>query len=264
MFRGFDLRIFEDYAESLISDYYKRGLQVSEKKRDTINNTIESFKISDNRLDGEKMSTDWFPTIDADVFISHSHRDENLAIALSGFLKTELNLEPFIDSIVWKYSDDLQKMIDKVYCRNQGRDTYDYHKRNYSTSHVHMMLSVALTKMIDNSECLLFLNTPESITPLETISGTESPWIYSELSMTRLIHKKTPAEHRKNEIAKSKCYAYKGLFSEQKLKIVHKVNLDHFTQIRRDDLVNWLSEYRSDHDCHSLDMLYSLHPEPDF
>lgn len=41
--------------------------------------------------------------------------------------------------------------------------TYDYNLRNYTTSHVHMMLATALTEMIDNTECIMFYNTPNSV-----------------------------------------------------------------------------------------------------
>lgn len=53
-----------------------------------------------------------------------------------------------------------------------------------------MIFSVALTQMIDNTECLFFQNTPNSITPNATINHTESPWIYFEIAMSRLIRKK--------------------------------------------------------------------------
>ena len=55
---------------------------------------------------------------------------------------------------------------------------YDYNKRNYSTSHVHMMLSTALTMMMDEAECVIFLNTPNALSTKDIVHKTESPWIF--------------------------------------------------------------------------------------
>jgi hypothetical protein len=62
-----------------------------------------------------------------------------------------------------------------------------------------MMLSVALSKMIYNSEVLFFYNTPNSITPNDVINTedkTLSPWIYTEIAMSTLLKQRTPEEHR--------------------------------------------------------------------
>ncbi len=71
---------------------------------------------------------------------------------------------------------------------------YDYNLRNYSTSHVHMMLSMALLKMLDKAEAMVFVNTPNSISSVsETISQTtKSPWIYSEVVYSSLIRRNNP------------------------------------------------------------------------
>jgi len=53
---------------------------------------------------------------------------------------------------------------------------YDYELRNYTTSHVHMMLSTALTEMIDNTECIMFYNTSLSVSlvdDLQTIKNAK-------------------------------------------------------------------------------------------
>lgn len=65
------------------------------------------------------------------------------------------------------------------------------------------MLSVALSRMIDRCECIIFINTPHSISSREYIEGdiTDSPWIYSEIAMTRLIEKRSPEVHRRAKTA---------------------------------------------------------------
>ena len=61
------------------------------------------------------------------------------------------------------YCDDLLRQIDNEHCKKEDGKTYDYNLRNYTTSHVHMMLSTALTEMIDKTECIMFYNTPNSV-----------------------------------------------------------------------------------------------------
>ena len=179
MYRGFNLLLEKNYFKKDHFEYLQEvGLDRLLCQKTTIEKIINSFIKDDASLDGSKMQANWFPQIKADIFISHSHKDEKLALALGGWLKETFGLTAFIDSCVWGYSNYLLKLIDDVYCRNINRNSYDYDKRNYSTSHVHMMLSVALTQMIDNTECLFFLNTPNSITPDTIINQTESPWIY--------------------------------------------------------------------------------------
>src|SRR5690606_26606894 len=85
------------------------------------------------KIDGSKLQADWFPNIEADIFISHSHRDKDLAIALSEYLYQNFDLNVFIDSCIWGYSDEHLKIIDDKYCLNSDQTTYNYSKRNYST-----------------------------------------------------------------------------------------------------------------------------------
>src|SRR5690606_35011062 len=161
----------------------------------------------------------WFPQIDADIFISHSHSDEKMAILLAGWLKETLGVYVFIDSCIWGYSNDLLRQIDNKHCLNPSGETYSYEKRNNSTSHVHMMLSTALNMMIDKTECLFFLNTPNSISTKEVISQTESPWIYSEISMSELVRRKKLSEYRP---AVTRMFAKGGAINES-LKVKYDV-----------------------------------------
>lgn len=146
MYRGFNLSLKENCFEQ--DDFEKLqeiGSESFSNQRAKIIEKISSFANGDGFLDGSKMQANWFPQIKADIFISHSHKDEALAIALAGWLKDTFGLTAFIDSCVWGYANELLKQIDAVYCLN-GNHSYSYEKRNYSTSHVHMMLSVALTQ----------------------------------------------------------------------------------------------------------------------
>lgn len=176
--------------------YFKEGKKMYESMKKEIDTNLENFSTN-GKLDATKLSENWFPQINADIFISHSHKDFDSALTLAGFLYKKLDLICFIDSCIWGYSNKLLKAIDVKYCKNINENTYDYDLRNLSTSHVHMMLTVALTKMIYKTECLFFLNTPNSILPKDSVKNkTLSPWIYTELSMIKYIEKKSANEHR--------------------------------------------------------------------
>jgi hypothetical protein len=175
MFAGFNLsteRNFEKYKDV--------GNKIFNGSKDHIKNELGKYLLPDGSLDGTKMQSNWFPQIQADVFISHSHKDENKAIGLAGWLKQEFGLNAFIDSCVWGYSAELLKIIDDKFCLNDDNKSYDYEKGNVSTSHVHMMLSTALTMMIDKTECIFFLDTPSSINTNDIIYKTGSAWIYQK------------------------------------------------------------------------------------
>lgn len=262
MYRGFQLTLNTDNFP-----HQKHLLDVGNnhlsKYRTELEKTINSFVLTDGSLDGNQMQKNWFPQVNADVFISHSHQDKELAITFAGWLYEAFGLTSFIDSCVWGYANNLLRIIDNQYCRREATNSYDYNKRNYSTSHIHMMLSVALSQMIDNTECLFFLNTPNSITPGTVIQQAESPWIYSEIAMSRLIRRKPLNEYRMQRIAES-------FSSGGKLNVKYQLPTAHLTSVNYDILVEWEKRwdnfeknsqnplYTADFNNHVLDMLYNL------
>ncbi len=259
MYRGFNLLLEDNcFEEGYFEAFKKVGSESFSSQKTSIEEKINSFVGDDGSLDGSMMQANWFPQIKADIFISHSHKDEELALALAGWLKYTFGLTAFIDSCVWKYANKLLKMIDNEYCYQKETNTYNYQKRNYSTSHVHMMLSVALTQMIDNTECLFFLNTPNSITPDTIINKTESPWIYSEISISQLIRKKELQEYRIMEQNES----LKTFSKDEKFKIQYDLPTDHLVDINADDLNEWERRYKKQYSenlrVHALDKLYKL------
>jgi hypothetical protein len=72
-------------------------------------------------------------------------------LSIAGWLYDNFEIVSFIDTCVCGYSGELLKIIDKEYCYDDDTGFYDYNMRNLSTSHVYMMLSVALSKMIYNT-----------------------------------------------------------------------------------------------------------------
>jgi hypothetical protein len=69
-------------------------------------------RASEFYLKANLLIAQWFPYINADIFISHSHKDYNDVVCLAGWLEEKFGLTAFVDSSVWGYSDRLLKLID--------------------------------------------------------------------------------------------------------------------------------------------------------
>ena len=231
---------------------YKRDSDVAKK-------SLESF-LSNGILDGTKLSAHWFPKTKADVFISHSHEDEDSAIRCAAWLKDELGLNSFVDSCVWGHADDLLKEIDDKHCLNPGGETYSYPKRNRSTSHVHMMLGAALSAMLDTTECVIFLKTLSSITSSDVVSKTKSPWLSFELATMHSLRRTVPERLSSRVIQEN----FSGTIKKATaLRVEYVVPLDRLTCLGADEL-NGLakaSEIESAKGHDALDILYARHPE---
>jgi len=248
MFRGFNLtldqRAFELSGSSAIASH--------NRNKNLTRAAIDKFYENDGSLNGSKIIADWFPSIKADVFISHSHSDSALAIQFAGWLKEKFGISSFIDSCVWGYSEDLLKKLNDKYSLGATKGSYDYSKVIRAAGHVNMMLSTALTKMIYDCEAIVFINTPSSLTAKDYIHGsTNSPWIYSEILMTRLVQKRTPEEHRQN--------IFESISNEvlsKSMNIKYDIDLDHLSKLTFDNLKTWESKKKLGADA--LDLLYTL------
>lgn len=242
MFKGFNLKTketFENYDQ-----YVKKAYDEIKEK---VKSNLDVYLCENGNIDGTKIQGEWFPTINTNVFISHSHDDEALAINFAGWLYKEFGLTAFIDSCVWGYANDLLKGIDSIYSFSDNEPGYyDYSKRNFSTSHVHMMLSTALTKMMDKTECVIFLNTSNSTiatTAKDVInsSKTSSPWIYNEIMMSKFIRINELDPERKNNILKSvnenTIYA-----QHKKANFEYDLDFDHLISLNDRDLRIWKSK----------------------
>lgn len=254
MYRGFNVEI----PENLKEEYYNAGLSIYNDSKAEAKKTLDEFMLNNKSLSGTKILENWFPQIDAHIFLSHSHNDQKKAIILAGILFEKFGIKTFIDSCIWGYSANLLRSIDDNYCLNTGGETYNYTKRNYSTSHVNLMLSTALNRMIDNSECIFFLNTPNSISSNEVISRTKSPWIFSEIATTQIIRKKTPERLK----PKTRMFSKGGEINESAsnlLTIEYDLELSHLVDFNLNDLNKWVN-IASDNPNHALDNLYEMKP----
>lgn len=254
MYRGFNLEISETIDERI---YSSKGKEHKDKMSEELIERLVHFISVDGVIDGNKVIENWFPVIECDIFLSHSHKDEQKAIALAGLLYENFGLKTFIDSTAWGFSDILLKFFDDKYCKHENGTSYSYEKRNFSTAHVHLMLNSALNKMIDSCEALFFLNTPNSMSINDTIDGkTRSPWIFSELATTQIIRKKTPQRLKQQ----TRTFSSKVTLSESaraQLNIEYQIELSHFTKLDLYDIRHWIDKAKYSRE-NPLDILYSL------
>lgn len=254
MYKGFNLKI--DDSSPTLSEIIKKYGACSDtftKKKELARQSIKTYMKNDG-IDAKKLQEDWFQSIKADVFISHSHADEALAMAMAAAMEQELGLRCFIDSCVWGNSDELLRDIDNTYCTGASPNSYSYRKRNRSTSHVHMMLQGALVRMIDQTECVIFLNTPRSMVAdarMTDESRTASPWIYAEVLATQIVREQDLGR----EIPIREKVKMEGNIVQASMPaFYHDLNLKHLTSLSPRAFARWLASGRKG--TAALDELY--------
>ncbi len=226
MYKRYKLENNQDLV-SLVKEYSKYGNQIIECNKRYIKKSLDEYINEQGFINMNDISKEWFPLVECDVFLSHSHKDLEVIKGLVGFLKKSFNIDVFVDSYIWGYCNDLLMEIDNKYCRREN-SFFDYNKRNYSTAHVHMMLSNSLNKMIDKSECIIFLQSENSLDVKEIIeNGTSSPWIYSELISSKLIQIKVPKrlEEEKRTLFENKIETSEGF------KPVYRGEISHLEEL---------------------------------
>jgi hypothetical protein len=250
MYIGFNLKLERFFTEPQNEFYFDKGLKLFKKYSNQVEQKLEELILDNGNIDGGKMQSNWFPNVKADIFLSHSHKNEKEAIALSGYLYYKMGIMTFVDSCIWGYSADLLKKLDEKFCK-MDNGYFDYNKRNFTTSNVHMMLSTALTKMIDKTECLFFFNTPDSISFKEGVkSSTLSPWIYAEIETSKLIQHKKLSVYRKR--IQTRSFSKGGVFLNESIQ--YPLDLDHLINLNNIDILNWINEYSNEE--FPLDLLY--------
>ena len=225
----------EDACAKYQSYYQEEVLPLMENGDHSIREYLELYMQSNGNLDASEMEKEWFPSVLADIFLSHSHDDERLVEGFAGWLYKHCKVVAFVDSSLWGYADELLLKIDNRYCKSNTELTYDYKMRNASTSRVHMILMTALAKMIDKTECLIFVNTPRSISIENTISNTSktySPWIYSELALSKIIRRRKPEHCKHTE------FSYTNE-SQDTIPMEFPAEVEHLDTLTTNDLVVW-------------------------
>ena len=240
--------IFTNYREyNAMAESARNNL---EKQKAQVKRRLDDYVRKDGVIDGGRISEDWFPEIDADVFLSHSHADERLVLAFAGWLEAKFGIRAFIDSCVWGYADDLLKELDERYCYQPSSRTYNYSKRNRTTAFVHNLLASALTKMMDKCECLMFVNTPNSISESPEQNETSSPWIYYELAQSQVLRSHLKRVHM---------FTKGGVMDSlnESFRVALPARTSHLTKLNNAALGQWLDDWQRGIADIPLDLLYS-------
>ncbi len=257
MFVGFNLKIDFDYSNDdfekfieenkEINEFYSIGRGVQEVYKKRIFQSIKAYIENEGgALDANLIMDSWFPKNKFHIFLSHSHNDLKLARLIAGVLKKVHNLDVFIDSNIWLNYKELLKIIDDKYClSNANLCLYDYESCTYSASHIHIMLMNSLNNIIDNTECLFFLNTPNSVSVEDTINNkTYSPWVFSEIETSRIIRKITPErfleKRTSTKLFSKEIIAVEHLNVNQSLKIEYTLNNKHLINLEENEFDEWL------------------------
>ena len=264
MYIGFNLQLNEDagiFSDKVDYEMFKeKGEMHLTKQTKNLGKDLETY-VKDDEIDGTRIQNEWFPLIEADVFISHSGKDDELANALAGWLNETFKLKCFIDKNVWGYSKTLLEQMnsslsDKRKNGNSGY-LYNYESCNQVAQHVNMMLSVALQKMIDRSEAVIFLNIENAIKihDEDCMEKTYSPWIYSEIISTQLIRKKPLLEYRKSNLSFD---VNESALILEHSDIAYNVSLNHLMSLSEDDLQRWSKRQKIKKYKYGLDALYDF------
>lgn len=252
MYKCYRLPYDQDLKE-LIQGYGEKGKKLMESKKESIKKNLKSYVKEEGIIDFTSIQEDWFPTVESDVFISHSHKDIEVINALAGWLNEKFKVDVFVDSYIWEYCDELLKEIDEEYCKDDPEQpVFNYKKRNFSTTHVHLTLSSALNKMINKTECVIFVDTDNSLSLRNDINvGTSSAWIYSELLATRMLRIQIPERLNHKIEKREQQYAMNEMYTP-----LYRANVDHLIMLSANDLEN-ISSMDLKGDKEYLDKLYS-------
>lgn len=266
MFSGFNLKLLEDFFENKYDYYIKIGKKCVKSQIEKYNDDLQKYImcVGEDReiLNGNKIQNSWFPQVSADIFISHSHDDEDLANAFAGWLYDEFKLTSFIDSNVWGYVDELLNLFNKEHSQHWFSKEvgwiYSLEDCNRASQHANIMLLMALQNMIDNAESVFLLNTNQSINVFEgrKMNSTYSPWIYSEIVCTQLIRKRPLINYRGKQNIFAESFAKSELHNN--LQIQYDVSLEHLKSLDEDKLNLWNEKYQNGNYTKALDALYEF------
>ncbi|MCF5167558.1 hypothetical protein GIW45_26910 [Pseudomonas congelans] len=250
MDRGFNLSI---NAAPYPVDSTKVGAYKAANKK--LVDDLAQLMIDEDTFDASLILNSLFPAVHADIFLSHSSADTNIAIQIALELQETCGLSVFIDSVIWGSIYDLLKAIDNKYCRREGQTIYDYDDRNRSTAHVHMILTTALQRMIDQTHTIIFMNTEQSISLKHSVNEeqkTLSPWIHMELSFSTLVRRRS----RYKMVTESK-RAMDKVASNEQLNVAHDAPTGHLSYISESDFRRWMLQASSLKGSNAIDLLYS-------
>ena len=256
MYRAFNVTLDSNgYLNYVNTKQYENDKSISLQKLRKIINSC-------NKIRAHEIKKLLLPSKRYDIFISHSHKDINLAKGLAGYLEKYCKVSCFIDSLYWSNIDELQEELNRMHLtmdRTAGKKTFNHKSTMEVAKHANMILASALTEMIDNCECVFFLNTDNSVirgTEAMSKNETYSPWIYHEVFTTSIIHRKGTGRRAALEEQQIRDNAIKPL-----PQFIYNLDLTGMTILNDGDIIHWQSAVKHDYNNNPLDVLYKLKPE---
>ncbi|MBK5009756.1 hypothetical protein IAE33_001616 [Pseudomonas sp. S60] len=250
MDRGFNLSI--NTAPYFVDFTKVNAYKDANKKRV---DDLAQLMIDEDTFDASLILKSLFPAVKADIFLSHSSKDANEAIQIALELQEKCGLNVFIDSCIWGSIYDLLKAIDNKYCRREGQINYDYDDRNRTTAHVHMILTTALQRMIDQTDTIIFMNTEQSISLKHSVNEeqkTLSPWIHMELNFSTLVRRRW-----RYSMAMESKRAMDAVVSNEEFNVAHDAPTGHLTSIAEEEFRKWMQQASTLRGSKAIDLLYS-------
>ncbi|MBW5398455.1 hypothetical protein E6A47_00115 [Brachyspira pilosicoli] len=229
----------EDYI-----NLYDEVIEEYKKEIDTKINIIRNNKKDINATD---LQNTWFPSVSSHIFLSHSHADENIAKLIAGYLYDKLKLRVFIDSTIWQYAND--KLLELIEYNVNWKYLYTDLKVCSIDDvfrfkdNINIMLLMALTKMIDITDCFIFLNTKNS-TNMYNDNQTYSPYIYYELGISRYIRKVKRIGRFYKQFSRS----------TEEMKMIFDLSTDHLIDLDMNSFIAWSNIKKKD--FNALEDLY--------
>lgn len=252
MYKGFKVELTHGFG---VISYQSLGQEIIGQQGAAAKRCLDNYINPDTgALIGDALEKDWFPVSAYDVFISHSHEDLDEVEAFVGWMQEKLGVSVFVDSAVWESADELLSKMDERYSLDRERIAYDYRRRNFSTSHVYIMLAMALVKVINQTECFMFVNSLNSVKD----AVTRSPWIYAELMFANMIEKRVPKRLTSEWSS--------GVLTHRRKQLEIEYDVYSFMReldlLRREDLKLWERMYQEKSCDNALDELYKLVRSP--
>ena len=264
MYKGYGLKLSDWFVQSkVLSECGVSVEQMYSLGRSEYKHVIEAVKAgiaglspygSKDNIDGNQIETSWFPKQRCHVFLSHSHKDEALAVSIAGALKYLMGLDVFVDSLVWGFRDDLiNHLLNMLLIPDEEKD----YRHRQVNAHVDCMLNKSLIEMEDRCECLLFLNTPNSVSTYGIVQRTDSPWIYSELETSKFLRVHMDDRRTRIKLANE---AMDSAITNFSFRTISYAVPNHLLDLSGDAFVRWCvsccREGRRSFDA--LDKLYSI------
>lgn len=223
-------KVTTETIKTVLEELPIQSVVLNSKKNNNLRNELRNLiKGERGIINGEKLRDFVFPIDEFDVFISHSHNDLEIAKLFAAWLEEKCGLSVFLDSFVWGSADGLLQEIDNLYCKQQN-GLYSYHRRNYSTAHIHTMLSMSIMEIIKRSRAGVFIDSPHSLNLnklRDNRAKTLSPWIYQEIMFMRLFADKKSS---------TRMFSFENL--NENLQMEHSVDLSDFDILTVNGLIN--------------------------